>query len=232
MLACDVMTSPAVTITPDATVADAARMMAEKGVSGLPVVDMSGRLAGIVTEGDLLCRKELGSETRRTWWARLFRDDKSLAGEFARAHGRFVREVMTRNVVCVRDDTPIGRVAELLSTLDVKRMPVLKNGALVGVVSRRDVIRSLVKLAEAEARPRKVSDDEIARYLLRSIDQAPFVAAAQVQLTVADGVVEVAGSVSSENQRQAVLAMIEEAPGVSRAIDRLTVNASLFAPGI
>ncbi|MGB6347293.1 MAG: CBS domain-containing protein [Methyloceanibacter sp.] len=224
MLACNIMTSPAVTVAPDATVADVARTMAERGVSGLPVVDASGRLVGMVTEGDLLRRKELGSEMRRSWWVRLFRDDKSLAGEFARAHGRFVRGVMTRNVVCVRDDTPVGRVAELLSTLDVKRLPVLKDGAIVGVVARRDVIRALAKLAEAEPQPHTASDDEIARCLLRSIDRAPFVAAVQVQLTVTDGVVEVAGSVSSESQRQAVLAMIEETPGVHRAIDRLTVG--------
>jgi CBS domain-containing protein len=230
MLACDMMTSPAITIALDATVADAARTMVEKGVSGLPVVDATGRLVGIVTEGDLLRRKELGSETRRTWWARLFRDDRSLAGEFARAHGRFVRGVMTRNVVCVRDDAPVGRVAELLSTLDVKRMPVLKDGALVGVVSRRDVIRALAQLAAAEARPAKVSDDEIANALLSRVDKAPFVAVVQVQLAVTDGVVEVAGHVSSESQRQAVLALIEDTPGVDRVVDRLTVDASLFVP--
>ena len=230
MLARDMMSSPVITIALDATVADAARAMAEKGVSGLPVVDASGRLAGIVTEGDLLRRKELGSETRRTWWARLFRDDRSLAGEFARAHGRFVREVMTRNVVCVRDDAPVGRVAELLSTLGVKRMPVLKDGALVGVVSRHDMMRALAQLAAIEARPAKASDDEIARALLSRVDKAPFVAAVQVQLTVTDGVVEVAGTVSSESQRQAVLALIEETPGVDRVVDRLTVDASLFVP--
>ena len=230
MLASDVMTGAAITIAPDATVADAARIMAEKGLSGLPVVGLSGQLVGIVTEGDLLRRKELGSETRRTWWARLFRDDKSLAGEFAKAHGRFVRQVMTRNVICVRHDTPIGRVAELLSTLDVKRLPVLKNGALVGVVSRRDVMRSLAKLAALEAQPQKASDDEIARSVLSRIDNAPFVAAVQVQLTITAGVVEVSGRVSSENQRQAVLAMLEDTPGVVRVIDRLTVDAALVGP--
>jgi CBS domain-containing protein len=230
MLARDVMTGAAITIGPDATVADAARIMAEKGVSGLPVVGLSGQLVGIVTEGDLLRRKELGSETRRTWWARLFRDDKSLAGEFAKAHGRFVREVMTRNVVCVRYDTPLGRVAELLSTLDVKRLPVLKNGTLVGVVSRRDVMRSLAKLAAIEAQPQKAGDDEIARSVLSRIDNAPFVAAIQVQLTITGGVVEVSGTVSSENQRQAVLAMLEETPGVARVIDRLIVDAALVGP--
>ena len=230
MLASDVMTGAAITIAPDATVADAARIMAEKGLSGLPVVGLSGQLVGIVTEGDLLRRKELGSETRRTWWARLFRDDKSLAGEFAKAHGRFVRQVMTRNVICVRHDTPIGRVAELLSTLDVKRLPVLKNGALVGVVSRRDVMRSLAKLAALEAQPQKAGDDEIARSVLSRIDNAPFVAAIQVQLTITGGVVEVSGTVSSENQRQAVLAMLEETPGVARVIDRLIVDAALVGP--
>jgi CBS domain-containing protein len=230
MLAGDAMTSDAVTIAPDATVADAARIMAEKGVSGLPVVDASGQLIGIVTEGDLLHRKELGTETRRTWWARLFRDDKSLAAEFAKAHGRFVRQVMTRNVVCVRHDTPIGRVAELLSTLDVKRLPVLKNGVLAGVVSRRDVMQSLAKLAAIEDRPQKASDDEIARGVLSRIDNAPFVAAVQVQLTITEGVVEVTGTVSSENQRQALLAMIEETPGVAQVIDRITVDSALAVP--
>lgn len=230
MLAGDAMTRAPVTVEPNATVADAARIMAERGVSGLPVVEPSGHLVGIVTEGDLLRRKELGSEQRRTWWARLFRDDKSLAAEFAKAHGRFVREVMTRNVVCVRHETPIGRVAELLSTLDVKRLPVLKNGALVGVVSRRDVMRSLAQLAAVKSRPQQASDDEIARGVLSRINSAPFVSAIQMQLAVCDGVVEIAGTVSSEDQRQAVLAMIEETPGVARVVDRMTVNGSLVAP--
>jgi CBS domain-containing protein len=230
MFAGDVMTGAAITVAPDTTVADAARIMAEKGVSGLPVVDPAGQLVGIVTEGDLLRRKEFGSERRRSWWARLFCDDKSLADEFAKAHGRFVREVMTRNVVCVRHDTPIGRVAELLSTLDVKRLPVLKNGALAGVVSRRDVMRSLAKLAAIEDRPQKAGDDEIARAVVNRIDNAAFVAAIQVQLTVTNGVVEVTGTISSENQRQAVLAMIEETPGVAQVVDRITVNSALVVP--
>ena len=229
MLAGDAMTPAPVTVEPDTTVADAALIMAERGVSGLPVVDRSGQLVGIVTEGDLLRRRELGSEQRRTWWARLFRDDKSLAAEFAKAHGRFVREVMTRNVVCVNHETPIGRVAELLSTLDIKRLPVLKDGALVGVVARRDVMRSLAQLAAAKRSPEKASDDEIARSVLSQIDKAPFVAAIQMRLAVSDGVVEIAGTVSSEAQRQAVLAMIEDTPGVARVVDRMTVNASLAA---
>lgn len=226
MLARDVMTADPIAMAPDATVAEAARLMADKDVSGLPVVDSSGQLVGIITEGDLLRRKELGSETRRTWWASLFHNDKSLAGEFAKARGRFVREVMTRNIVCVSDDTAVGRVAELLSTLNVKRLPVLKNGALVGIVSRRDVMRSLAKLSAAEERLQKVSDYNVARGVLSRIENAPFVAAIQVHLTVTDGVVEIFGTASSENQRQAVRAMIEETPGVSGVIDRMTVSSS------
>jgi osmotically-inducible protein OsmY len=118
----------------------------------------------------------------------------------------------------------------VLSTLDVKRLPVLKDGVLVGVVSRRDVMRSLAKLASIQGTPQKVSDDEIARGVLSRMDNAPFVAAIQMQLTVTDGVVEVIGTVSSENQRQAVLAMIEETPGVARVVDRIMVNSASVVP--
>ena len=103
-------------------------------------------------------------------------------------------------------------------------------GGVLGVVSRRDVMRSLAKLAALEAQPQKASDDEIARSVLSRIDNAPFVAAVQVQLTITAGVVEVSGTVSSENQRQAVLAMLEDTPGVVRVIDRLTVDAALVGP--
>ena len=110
---------------PDATVAQAVELMLERGISGLFVVDATGTLAGIVTEGDLLRRDELGTERRRSWWLRLIASPGRQAADFTRTHGRRVADVMTHDVISVRTDAPLEEIVTLMEEHRIKRVPVL-----------------------------------------------------------------------------------------------------------
>jgi CBS domain-containing protein len=132
----DVMTRNVLSVSPDATVEEAARMMLERRISGLFVVDDKGELAGIVTEGDLLRRDELGTERHRPWWLRLLVSPGRQAADFTRTHGRRVRDVMTEDVVSVRADARLDQVVETMEQNRIKRLPVTDDGRVVGVVSR------------------------------------------------------------------------------------------------
>src|SRR4051794_15895335 len=143
MIASDVMTRNVISVAPDATVAQAVELMLDKGISGLFVVDAAGTLAGVVTEGDLLRRDELDTERRRSWWLRLIASPGRQAADFTRTHGRKVADVMTRDVIAVNADAPLGDIVALMEQHRIKRVPVLEGDRVVGVVSRADLLRAL-----------------------------------------------------------------------------------------
>lgn len=138
----DVMTTRVAAIGADATVREAARLMVERGVSALPVLDDKDRVAGIVSEGDLVRRPELGTGAATgSWWLRLLAENT--ARDYVKTHGVAVRDVMTRPVVSVRCSTPLREVVRLLEKHRIKRVPVLEAHRLVGIVSRADLVRRL-----------------------------------------------------------------------------------------
>jgi CBS domain-containing protein len=140
--ASDLMSGEVVTISPKATVVEAARLMLEHRVSGLPVVDAQGQLVGVISEGDMLCRAEIGAESvDDSFWS------LELARQFLKAHGRYVEDVMTSKVVSVDENTPLAEIARLLQVMRLKRVPVTNHGEVVGIVSRADVLRVLISEA-------------------------------------------------------------------------------------
>jgi len=143
--ACDVMSCDVSTISPRALVIDAARMMLERRISGLPVVDDRGQLVGVVSEGDLLRRVEIGTEPDCS--GSFFSSE--LARQFIKSHGQFVEDVMTAKVASVLPNTPLAEIARLLQLMKLKRVPVTDHGKVVGVVSRADVLRMLVNSVQA-----------------------------------------------------------------------------------
>lgn len=161
MIARDVMTRNVISVAPDATVAEAVESMLERGISGLLVVDEFGTLAGIVTEGDLLRRDELGTERRRSWWLRLIASPGRQAGDFTRTHGRRVADVMTHDVLSVEADAPLADIVALMEEHRIKRVPVLEADRVVGVVSRADLLRALSVVARE--RGELVADDSTIR---------------------------------------------------------------------
>ena len=170
MRAMDVMTKEVLTVKPDATVRDVATLLAQRGISGVPVVDANNRVVGIVSEGDLLHRTEIGTERRpkrhRSWWLDSFAS--GIATDYVKSHGRKVEDVMTREVITVAETTELADVAVLLETNGIKRVPVVTDGRLVGIISRANLVRAL---AATETVPSSFSDKDEATIRNRVQDE-------------------------------------------------------------
>src|SRR5262245_19266889 len=160
MHAIDVMTSEVISVDENATVPAVARLLAERGISAVPVIDRENRVIGIVSEGDLLHRAETGTERRRSWWLDMVSSTNKLAGEYIKSHSGKVKDVMTRDVLSVTEETS---VAVLLETNRIKRVPVVRDGKIVGIVSRANLVRALAmtiteEVGGADADDRMIRD--------------------------------------------------------------------------
>ncbi len=220
MRAADVMTHRVTTIMPDATVAQAARIMLEHRISGLPVVDAGGAVVGIITEGDLLRRTETGTERKRTRWLEFLLGPGRLAGEYVHTHGRKVAEVMTHKVVAVDPSTPLETLVGLMEKHGIKRLPVVEGVRIVGIVSRANLLSALAHLAPlAPETPR--SDADIRRRVLAELDKNPWALRGCLDAMVENGVVELRGVIGDERQREALKIAAENVAGVKKVVDRL-----------
>jgi CBS domain-containing protein len=150
MRAMDVMTANVITVGPDTSVQDLAGLLSERGISGVPVVDSEERLVGIVSEGDLLHRAETGTDPwpgpHRSCWLNPIAKKDDLARNYVKSHGRKVKDIMTADVVCVTDTTPLADVAVLLEAKRIKRVPVVRDGKIIGIVSRANLVRALAAM--------------------------------------------------------------------------------------
>jgi CBS domain-containing protein len=220
MHAMDVMTPAVISVDPNMTVQDLAKLLSERGISGAPVVDTGGRMVGIVSEGDLLHRTELGTERREkrrsSWWLEAFAS--GLARDYVKSHGRTVKDIMTSDVVTVTEDTELADVAKLLETNRVKRVPVLRDNKIVGIVSRANLVRALGAIAAAPASGMIEDDRAIRQRLLAELRQQQWAARVWAQdIIVRSGVVHLwFGSDEPEETRQAVRIAAENIPGVQR----------------
>jgi CBS domain-containing protein len=220
MKAADVMTRGAFTVTADSTVNDAARLMLSHRVSGLPVVDAGGALVGMLTEGDLLRRAEIGTDRRRPRWLELLLGPGRLARDYVHTHAGKVGDVMTREVVSIGPGTPLDEVAELMERHRVKRLPVVEKGRILGIVSRANLLAALLEAA-GEARPTASSDRDIRKRVLAEIDRQFWAPRASIDIAVEDAVIELRGVVTDERERQALRVVAENVPGVKAVRDRL-----------
>ena len=220
MNAADVMTERLLSVGPDTAITEAVRVMLDNNVSGLPVVDGGGRLLGIVTEGDFLRRAETGTERRRSRWLEFLLGPGRLAADYVHTHGRKVEEVMTRDVVSVSEDAPLDAIVRLMERRRIKRVPVLRAGKVVGIVSRANLLRALASVA-GELRPAAASDAELRRLVLAEIEKQPWSSGNAINVVVRDGVVQFWGVISDERQRDALRVMVENIGGAKGVADNL-----------
>jgi CBS-domain-containing membrane protein len=220
MIARDVMTRNVISVPPDGTVADAVQLMLDRGISGLLVVDASGVLVGIVTEGDLLRRDELGTERRRSWWLRLLASPGRQAADFTRTHGRKVDDVMTRDVISVDANAPLEQIVALMEEHRVKRVPVLDGDRVAGVVSRADLLRALAVVAR-EHRETAADDRTIRERILDTLTRESWAPKTTLNVTVVNGVVDLWGTISNDQERRAICVIAENTPGVTKVLDHL-----------
>ena len=220
----DFMATDVVTAKPGDTVAAVAKVMSEKRVSGLPVVDDDGALVGVVSEGDLLSRTELGRDAPRSWWLGLLGRSETPEA-YVRAHGQTVADVMTREVETIAPGAGVAALARKLEKNGVKRLPVVDRGQLVGVVSRADVVRALASM-QPEATPTAADDTEIRNQVIGLLNKEAALAGCQATVIVNDGVVELWGLATDEASAEACRVAAAGVAGVKEVENHMALFPS------
>ena len=221
MLVRDAMSKSVVSISPGATIAEALDAMVRSRVSGLPIVDESGRLVGMVSEGDFLRRSELGAEkTPGSWIASLLLPGKA-ANAYARAHGRRIDEIMSGNVATVEPNASLGEAAALMEKRRVKRLPVVENDKVVGILSRADFMRALAQIVRPNYEEQPASDEDIKRSIVSELRAQAWAPIASIDVAVTNGVVSFRGVLTDERQRHAIRAVAENVQGVLKIHDHM-----------
>ena len=219
MQARDVMTTQLVTVTPSTRTRDAIELMLKNHLSGLPVVDEEGKLVGMLSEGDFVRRSELGTEKHRSRFIAFILGPGRVAHDYTKSHARFVRGVMTEEVIAVSEDISLSDLVALLEKHKIKRVPVLRGDALVGMVTRSDLLRALV--AASRARDANMDDAAIKERILGELANEGWAQSSCIGVEVKHGVVEVTGTIFDARQRQALKVAVENTPGVKAVHDRL-----------
>ncbi|WP_233828683.1 CBS domain-containing protein [Paraburkholderia sp. ZP32-5] len=226
MRALDIMTSSVVTATPDMTIHDAAKLFVDHHISGMPVVDANGQVVGIVSQGDLLHRVENGTgHGKHRWWLELLSSSpREQAARYVKEHGHFVRDVMCDNVISIPDDMPLQQIADLMERRHLKRVPVLKDGRLVGIVSRSNLIRALASVEPII--DSGLHDDASLRDAILHEMQGQRWGLAKQGVVVQDGVAHLWGVIESEEEMRAIRVAAEGVPGIRR------VESHMVAPSV
>ena len=214
----DVMTRNVMSVTERQPVLDAVQLMLDNRISGLPVLDASGKLVGIVTEGDFLRRGEIGTQRQRPKWLELLVGPGQIAAEYVHSAGRTVDEVMTPDPCTVTEDDSLETVVTLMERHRVKRLPVLREGRVVGIVSRADLMYALTELARYR-RAQPADDASIRNGLLEALSRIPW--SADVDVVVRGGVVELSGIVTDNRERKGLIVAAENVAGVKAVHDHL-----------
>jgi CBS domain-containing protein len=220
MQARDVMVSPVITAKKSATVREVAKLLLEKRISAVPVVDSAGKLVGIATESDFMRRAEAGTEHPYSWWVRFLAGDATVAADYVKSHAAKIEDVMTSEVVTANPETPLHEIAALLEEHQIRRVPIVdKLGNLVGVVSRANLVQVV-----ASARPKlemTLPDSTIRQELLTELKNQAWAHTHNLNVTVMNGVVDLWGYAQSDEERKAIRVAAESIPGVVAVNDHL-----------
>jgi CBS domain-containing protein len=222
MKAADVMVSAVISVRPNARVEEVASILLANRISAVPVINEEGELLGIVSEGDLMRRVEAGTERRRSWWLELLTGKQVLAAEYVRSHSHKVTDIMTRSVITATPDTPLGEIATLLEKNRIKRVPIVQNGKVVGIVSRANLLQALASTPAKDAAPPRADDSEIRAKVLSRLN-AELWRPLLLNVTVHDGNVDLWGFVGSNEEKKAARIAVEGIVGVKSINDHLTI---------
>jgi CBS domain-containing protein len=218
----DIMTRTLTTVSPETSIREVARTLCDKRISGVPVVDADGTLVGIISESDLMVHAaaigEIG-DPNRSWWKSLFVNEAKLARHYARTHGQTAEQVMSTKVLTVAETDTAADIARIMGQHKIKRLPVMRDGKLVGIVTRADLLKILA--GSAPSREGEPSDDEILETLLAKLGGLSWTRLRAKHVEVEDGVVRLTGSVRTEEERQALHVAAESIPGVVGIEDHL-----------
>jgi CBS domain-containing protein len=219
MRAHQIMTRSVITVTPETSILNAANLMLQRHVSGLPVMDAAGKLVGIVSEGDFLRRSEIGTRRKRSRWLQFILGPGEEATSFVHEQGRKVSEVMTREPLTITEDTTLENIVKTMENNNVKRLPVMRGETLVGIVSRANLLQAVASLAREVPDP-TADDDHIRRRIIETLEKSdwcPF----GLNVVVRDGIVHLSGVITDERSRPAAIVAAENVAGVKEVHDHL-----------
>ena len=216
----DVMTQQVLSIEPNSSVLQAVRLMLQNKISGLPVVNAGGTLVGIVTEGDFLRRAETTTERRRPRWLEFLVGPGRLADEYVHTHARKIADVMTPDPYTVTEDTPLEDVVQLMEKHRIKRLPVVRGGQLVGIVSRANLLHALASLARTTPAT-AATDETIRKLLLTELEHKVWAPVGFLNVVVQNGTVELWGTITDDRERLALIVAAQNISGVKDVRDHL-----------
>jgi CBS-domain-containing membrane protein len=223
MKASDIMVSTVITVGPDDTVQDVADLLVRNRISAVPVVGDNGELVGIVSEGDLINRPETKTAHRKAWWLDALASNETLAADYVKSHSRKVADVMTRNVITASPETSVADLAALLEKNSIKRVPIIKDKRIVGIVSRANLLQGLASLKD-KAPQARADDSAIRDSVMQKLAKERWARPALLSVTVQDGTVDLWGIVESATEKKAVHVLVEVTPGVRAVNDNLIVR--------
>jgi CBS domain-containing protein len=221
MKAADVMVSNVVTVGVNASIGEVATILLNNNISGAPVVGEKGELVGIVSEGDLMQRPEIGTIKRHSWWLELLSNERAVATEYIKSHSRKVADVMTRNVITAKPDTPLGDIAAMLERNRIKRVPIVQEGKLVGIVSRANILQALASATKKLSSLANLDDTELRKKVVSRLASEPW---RPLSVTAQDGTVDLWGLVHSVEQKKAAQLAAETTPGVRAVVNNIIVQ--------
>jgi CBS-domain-containing membrane protein len=221
LTAADVMTTGVITVTPETPIHEIAKLLCDHHISGVPVIGDEEQLLGIVSEGDLIGHARLAGEQRRSWWQTFLSGPMVLAQHYAKSHGRTASDVMTENVVTVVETTSVADTARALEQHRIKRVPVLRDGKLVGIVTRSNLLQVLA--TTDVSKPMNVADRIIRERLNDELEDQPWACLPSMNIVVQNGVVHLFGIVQSEEERHAMRLAAENQAGVTAVEDHLAI---------
>jgi CBS domain-containing protein len=219
MRAHQIMTRRVVTIAVDAPIVDAANVMLDRHISGLPVVDQAGKLVGIVSQGDFIRRAEIGTQRKRGRWLKFLVGPGRAASDFVHERGRQVGEIMTPDPCTVTEDATLEDIVELMERNNIKRLPVMREDKLVGIVSRSNLLQAVAGLTRDVPDP-TADDDHIRNHIIASLEKADW-APSGLGVIVVNGVVHLSGVITNEKFREATIVAAENVSGVTKVHDHL-----------
>lgn len=228
MKAQELMTKNIITAGPETTVKEIAGLLVEHRISAVPIVNEGGEIIGIVSESDLFHRAETATEHKRSWWLSALTETDTLAREYVKSHGTKAEDVMSRVVISVHEDADLSEVADILDSHGIRRVPVVKEGRLIGIVSRADIVRALVQV-EVSAPAARPDDSSLQTAILKEIRSQSWLSARSVSVTVKDGVAELWGLVDSEDEKKALHVLVEAIDGVQGIEDHVRLYPPMVA---
>ncbi len=228
MKAADVMVSAAISVRPNARVEEVASILLANRISAVPVIDEQGELLGIVSEGDLMRRAEAGTDRSRSWWLEYLTGKQVLAAEYVKSHSHKVTDVMTRSVITATPETPLGEIVILLEKNRIKRVPIVQNGKVVGIVSRANLLQALAGMPSKNAAAASAGDSQIRDEVLSRLNERLW-RPSMLNVTVHDGTVDLWGFVTSDDEKKATRIAVESVPGVKTINDHLTIPPAEIA---